>query len=161
MVEIKQTQLPGVGLRHDFRTKDGKLVGVISHRTGHSEIFVCDADDPDTAREIVDLDPDERRALVELLGGSRITQQLSRLTTEIEGLSIDWIDVPTASPYDRRPLGDTQTRTRTGVSIVAVLRNGTASPAPGPDVELRTGDTLVVVGTARGIQRLVELLHTG
>jgi TrkA domain protein len=33
MVEIKQTSLPGVGLRHDFRTRDGTLIGVISHRS--------------------------------------------------------------------------------------------------------------------------------
>lgn len=161
MVDIKRTALPGVGIRHDFRTKDGKLIGVISRRTGRHEVFVCDADDPDTPRETFELTEDERQALIELLGGSQIVEELSQLQQQIEGLAIDWIPIPEGSPFDGRPLGDTAARTRTGVSIVAVLRNGTAAPAPGPEIELQVGDTLVVVGTGRGIQQLVELLHTG
>lgn len=161
MVEIKQTTLPGVGLRHDFETKDGRRIGVISHRTGHYELFICEAEDPDSPHEIIDLDADERRALAELLGGSQISEELSRLQQEVEGLAIDWITLPSGSPYDGHTIADTQTRTRTGVSIVAMLREGAAAPAPGPEHELRSGDTLLVVGTAEGIQRLVELLHTG
>jgi TrkA domain protein len=150
-----------VGLRHDFRTRDGMLIGVISHRSGRSEVFVCAANDPDTPLETFELTEDERRALVEILGGSKIVQQLSSLQQHVEGLAIDWIPIPENSPYAGRPLGDTAARSRTGVSIVAVLRNGSATPAPGPEVELASGDTLVVVGTAQGIQRLTELLLTG
>jgi TrkA domain protein len=42
---------------------------------------------------------------------------------------------------------DTQARSRTGVSIVAVLRAQTAFPAPTPDSGFQAGDTAVVVGT--------------
>jgi TrkA domain protein len=52
-------------------------------------------------------------------------------------------------------------RSRTGVSIVAVLRGEQAIPAPGPESGLEAGDYLVVVGTARGIEEVVELLHHG
>ncbi len=45
--------------------------------------------------------------------------------------------------------------------MVAVIRGEEAIPAPGPDVELKPGDYLVVVGTARGIEQTVELLRTG
>lgn len=161
MVDIRQTRLPGVGMRHEFRTADGRLVGAISHRGGRYEVFVCDASDPDTAMQTLELTDDERRALIEILGGSRIAEQLSQLQHNIEGLAIDWLPIPGTSPFAGRQLRDTQARTRTGVSIVAVLRDGTAVPAPGPDDELRAGDTLVVVGKPEGIRLLGELLRSG
>ena len=46
------------------------------------------------------------------------------------------------------------------MSIVTVMRGEQAFPAPGPEVALEPGDTLVV-GTPWGIEGLVELLHTG
>jgi TrkA domain protein len=44
---------------------------------------------------------------------------------------------------------------------VAVLRGDQAIPAPGPEVDMEPGDYLVVVGTARGIEQVVELLRSG
>jgi TrkA domain protein len=76
----------------------------------------------------------------------------------IEGLAIDWLAVRPGSPYAGRTIADTQARSRTGVSIVAVLRDRGAIPAPTPDVRLDAGDTLVVVGTTEGISALTDLL---
>src|ERR687891_126926 len=58
-------------------------------------------------------------------------------------------------------LDDEDARTLTGVSVVAVLRDEQAIPAPGPEQRLEAGDTLVVVGTPRGIERLAVMLRTG
>jgi TrkA domain protein len=69
--------------------------------------------------------------------------------------------MPGGSPFAGRTIGDTGARTRTGVSIVAVLRAGSAHPAPGPEFGLRVADVLVVVGTPRGIEELVVLLRSG
>ena len=46
------------------------------------------------------------------------------------------------------------------MSIVAVLRGDAAHPAPGPGFALRGSDTLVVVGTPRGIEELAVLLRS-
>ena len=42
-----------------------------------------------------------------------------------------------------------------------MIREGTAYPAPGPEFGLAGGDTLVVVGTPRGIEELAILLRSG
>jgi len=42
-----------------------------------------------------------------------------------------------------------------------VLREDQAIPSPGADLRLAPGDYLVVVGTTRGIEEVVELLHRG
>ena len=52
-------------------------------------------------------------------------------------------------------------RTRTGVSVVAVIRGEQGFPAPGPDFVLEPKDTLVVVGTAEGINGATEILASG
>jgi TrkA domain protein len=161
MVDIERTELPGVGIRFDFITSTGHRVGVISHRTGKRELFICDRDDPDSPTGTVKLDGPESRALAEVLGGSRVVDDLFDLQHEVEGLSIDWIKVPEGSPYDGRTIADTAARTRTGVSFVAILREGRATPAPTPDVRIAAGDTLLVVGTPEGIKQVVALLASG
>ena len=60
-----------------------------------------------------------------------------------------------------RPLGDTALRSRTGVSVVAVMRAGEAHPSPMPDFILTAGDLLVVVGTNEGLDNAVKILKRG
>ncbi|HTE71294.1 MAG TPA: cation:proton antiporter regulatory subunit [Actinomycetes bacterium] len=159
-MEIRETTLPGVGLRHDFATRSGCQLGVISHRTGRRDLIVYNRRDPDAAQEVVRLTSEESDTLAELLGSSRVVARLAQLQQQVEGLAIDWLPIVAGSPYAGGTIADTQARTRTGVSIVAVLHNDTATPAPQPDFRFRVGDTLVVVGTTAGIRALSRLLGT-
>jgi TrkA domain protein len=157
-MDIHETALPGVGLRHDFTTKAGRQLGVVTHRTGRRDLLVYDRDDPDSCQEVVQLTEDEADALADLLGGDRLVSHLARLQQQIEGLVIDWLEIRPGSPYAGRTIADTQARSRTGVSIVAIVRGDRAIPAPAPDERLEAGDTLVVVGTAQGVRALTGLL---
>lgn len=159
MTEIHEVKLPGVGVRYEFETSEGKRIGVISHRTGLREIYVPRPDDPDEFTRTLGLSPDDARTLAELLGATRVAEQLTELQQRIEGLVIDWLPVREDSPYAGRTIGDAQIRSRTGVSVVAIVRGEDAVPAPGPEQQLSSGDYLVVVGTARGVEQVVELLR--
>lgn len=161
MTDVEETILPGVGIRYDFVTTEGKRLGVVHRRTGRRELLIFEPDDQDTCREIVRLSDEDSHALVELLGGGRVAEHVGSLQQMVQGLAIDWLPISEGTPYVGRSIGDTRARTRTGVSIVAVLRGDDAFPAPGPDFGLREGDTLVVVGTTRGIEGLAVLLRTG
>lgn len=161
MSEIHEVKLPGVGVRYEFETTEARRVGVISHRTGLREIYVSRTDDPDEFNRVLALAPDDARTLAELLGGSRVSQQLAELQQRIEGLVIDWLPVRADSAYAGRTIGDAQIRSRTGVSVVAIVRGEDAVPAPGPEERLQSGDYLVVVGTPRGVEEVVELLRAG
>jgi TrkA domain protein len=160
MSEISETKLPGLGIRYEFTTRRGSRLGVVHHRTGRRELLIYEPEDPDTCRDVVALDEDDSRTLAELLGGSRVEEELDRLQA-VEGLAIDWLPVDESGPYANKTVGDTRARTRTGVSIVAVLRGDGAIAAPGPEFRLQSGDTLLVVGTPRGIEELAVLLRTG
>ncbi|MGI8747496.1 MAG: cation:proton antiporter regulatory subunit [Deinococcus sp.] len=158
MVLLDETHLPGVGVRHEFVSKYGKRVGVITHRDGRREIFVARADDPDACGLNVTLNQQEAEAMADLLGGSTITRRLEHLTQDIEGLAMDWLPIPPSSPYTGSVLGATQLRSRTGTSIVAVMRGAQAFPAPDPQFLLQAGDTAVVVGTPEGVRAATRLL---
>ena len=46
MVDVKRVKLPGVGVLHTFVTDGGGKVGVITHRSGHSDLITfSDAED--------------------------------------------------------------------------------------------------------------------
>ena len=161
MTHIEKTDLPGLGVRYDFLTEDGQRVGVIHHRTGRRDLFICPPEDPDLVQLTVHLTEQEAHNLVDVLGGSQVIADLSHLQQHIEGLAIDWLPIQPGSAAAGSTIGDTRMRTRTGVSIVALLRNGTAIPAPEPAQRIEGGDTLVVVGTPRGIELVVEILRIG
>jgi len=124
-------------------------------------MYVSRSDDPDEFKRVLELSPDDARTLAELLGATRVAEQLAELQQHIEGLVIDWLPVRQDSAYVGRTIGDARIRSRTGVSVVAIVRGEDAVPAPGPDERLESGDYLVVVGTARGVEQAVELLRAG
>ncbi len=161
MADVSETPLPGLGVRYEFETRGGARVGVVHRSGGRQDLVLYDHEDPDSASAIVSLDAGDSRTLAELLGISHVIEDLTRIQQRIEGLAIDWLPLPDRGPFSGRTIGDTQSRTRTGVSIVAVMRGDDPIPAPGPSQPLADGDTLVVVGTPRGIAQLTELLRTG
>jgi TrkA domain protein len=158
MAEIFETSLPGVGVRHDLACESGERLGVLTHHSGRRDLLVFARDDPDSVSESVAMSPDEARLLADLLGGATLVERFEDLRQHIAGLSIDWLPVAQRSRFAGEPLGTTEMRTRTGVSAIAVLRQGTAIPAPGPDTVLMGGDTVVVVGLADGIDAAARLL---
>ncbi len=160
-MDVEEIALPGIGLRYDFSTKSGQRVGVVCHRGGRRDLVIYDREDPDSSREVLQLTDDEGDVLAELLGAPRIVERLADLHKEVEGLMSEQIPIPPDSPYDGRTLGDTQARTRTGASIVAVVRGAQVHASPRPDFGFQAGDIVVVVGTREGVDAVAELLASG
>ena len=73
---------------------------------------------------------------------------LSRLRQASEMIEADWIELPENSPLAGKKIGDLEVRTRTGTSIVAVVRGEEVVANPGPEFALAPSDTLGVLGTA-------------
>jgi TrkA domain protein len=158
MAEVTEIRLPGVGVRHEFTTSSGERLGVLSHRSGRREVVVYHRDDPDAATTILHLSQDDTRTLAELLGASQVSEALMAVQQDVEGLAIDWITLPEHSRFGGATIAEGQFRTRTGASIVAVIRGDTTVPAPGPEHRLEAGDVAVAVGTAEGLVQLRDLL---
>lgn len=160
-MDVKETLLPGVGLRYEFDNADGDRIGVVAHRKGDFEVLVYAAPDPDRAQRVFRLTEREAEALAQILGAPRMVESYADLTREIPGLEAGQVEVRPQSPYVDRPLGDTKARTRTGASIVAIVRNDEVLASPGPDQRLQTADVLVVIGTGDGIAAVRQLVDQG
>jgi TrkA domain protein len=158
---IEETDLPGVGTRFTFATERRRVVGVIRHHDGRREVFVADDDDPDCVAVAVSLEEGEAHLLADLLGGTEIAREVSALAQGVAGLTVDWVRVPAATGASGATIGDLAVRTRTGASVVAVLRGDRPHPAPGPGFRLEGGDVAVIVGTASGAGQARLLLQEG
>lgn len=154
MAEVRETELPGVGVRYEFTTSSGEPVSVLVHRTGKREIMVYDRDDPDRCHTALRLSADDALTLVEVLGASRVIASLAAAQQDLAGLAIDWLTVASTSQWVGRTLAEAAVHTRTGVSVVAVIRAGDAIHAPGADFELHPDDRVVAIGTAEGVAQL-------
>jgi len=158
MPDVSETPLPGVGVRHEFVTAGGERVAVLTHRTGRRELAIYDQSDPDRCTAVLHLSHDDTRTLAELLGASPVSEAVSAVQQRLEGLAIDWVTIPAGSAVIQATIAEGAFRSRTGASIVAVVRGGTTLPAPGPDHRFEAGDVAVAVGTTDGLAQLRDLL---
>jgi len=161
LMDVKEVLLPGVGLRYEFEIRDGDRIGVIARRTGDFDVVMYAHDDPDQAQPVFHLTEGEAEALAQILGAPRIAERFADLTREVPGLNAGQVEIRLDSPFVDRPLGDTRARTRTGASIVAIVRDEDVLASPGPSEILRAGDVLVVIGTGDGIIGVERIIETG
>lgn len=161
VTDVRRVPLPGIGVLHSFVTENGGKVGVVDHRSGRSELVTfVDAEDESDARVSLGLNEDEAHTLAELLGGTQITTSLAALDA-LPGLSIDWLVIENDDYVSDKPLGSPAERGLVGLAVVAVVRDGSAYPAPAPDLVIRPGDTLVVAGSADKAAKALTYFRTG
>ncbi|NNH74691.1 cation:proton antiporter regulatory subunit [Nocardia uniformis] len=159
-MNVEVTPLPGIGVRKDFPLdRARRRIGVIDHRDGTIDLIVSRPRHPDVTEQI-SLSAQEAAVLANLLGAPQLVSRLAE-QPEVGAVSTRQLSITAGSTYDGRPLGDTQMRTRTTASIVAVMRAGQAIPAPGPDFTMTAGDVLVVVGTENGLAAAARILLHG
>ncbi|GAA6525355.1 cation:proton antiporter regulatory subunit [Intrasporangium sp. DVR] len=160
-MEIEETLLPGVGIRYELATRAGRAIVVVVERDGGVQVGTYSPDDPDEAVESIVLDADEALAIGELLGAARMSQRFADLSREVPGLESARLPITAESPYGGRSLADTHARTRTGCSVVAIVRGDDVISSPTPSERLHVGDTLVAIGTERGLRTLAALIEKG
>ncbi len=154
MSNVNETRLPGVGVRHEYINEAGQSVGVITHHDGRREVVVYDSADPDACASLLTLTRADSQTLAELLGASHVTETVAAVQHQIDGLAIEWIHVTPGTAVVGQSIRDGEYRTRTGASIVAVMRGDTSVPAPDPEFVFDEGDVVVAVGTAEGLAAL-------
>jgi TrkA domain protein len=61
-------------------------------------------------------------------------------------LMIEWVNVPDSSPLIGKTLADAALRAKTGITIIAILREPEPVSGAQPNDVIQQGDTLVTVG---------------
>lgn len=161
MATIEETPLPGIGARLDFVNEEGRRMGIVRLHGGRRELFVCSPGDPDDTQFAVRLSESDAITLVEALGVVTVEEDDSDRSYAVEGLVFEWVNVEADAAAAGHTIADLRIRTRTGASIVAVLRPSGSVPAPEPTFRLEAGDTVVAAGTAEGVEAVRSLLQSG
>jgi TrkA domain protein len=160
-MDVKEVLLPGVGLRYEYTDHKGDRIGIIARRGGDFDVVVYTREDPDEARPVLHLNNEEAEAVAQILGAPRIAERFTELARRIPGLKTGQVHIVAGSPFVDHPLGDTHARTRTGASIVAIVRNEEVLASPGPAEMLRARDVLIVIGTEEGIAGVERIIDKG
>ena len=91
-VELRETRLPGIGVKYGFRTSDGGRLAIVLHNDGVREIYFFRHDHDDEPSEVIRLDDDEARQLGAVIGGAyerpKIVEELELALGE---LTIEWV----------------------------------------------------------------------
>src|ERR671911_156552 len=148
-VDLQETRLPGVGTKFTIRLAAGGRLSIILHNDGKRELYWFRGTRDDEPRAVIRLDDDEPRQLGAVIGGAyerpKIVEDLEMALGE---LTIEWVPVPDTSPWIGKTLAEAAFRARTGVTIIAILRDPEPVTGAQPQDEVKRGDTLVTVAKA-------------
>jgi len=161
-VELIETRLPGIGVKYGFRMSEGGRLAVVLHNDGMREIYVFRQEADDEPSEVIRLDDDEARQLGAVIGGAyerpKIVEDLEMALGE---LTIEWVPVPDDSPLIGKTLAECGFRAKTGITVIAMLRDPEPVAGAQPSDIVQQGDTLVTVGKLGQYAKFRKLLAEG
>jgi TrkA domain protein len=162
MNQVTQTRLPGVGTKFAFGTAHGGRIAVIQHNDGMREIYFFKRRHDDEPCAVIQLEDDEARQLGAVVGGAyerpKVVEELEMVLGE---LAIEWVPVPDGSPAIGHTLAECAFRARTGITIIAILRDPEPVAGAQPNDVVQEGDTLVTVGKLGDYRPFRRLLAEG
>jgi TrkA domain protein len=158
-LDLRETRLPGIGTKFTLELDSGGRLAVIVHNDGKRELYYFRRAGDDEPGAVIVLDDDEARQLGAVIGGAferpKIVEDLEMALGE---LLIEWEPVPDTSPWIGKTLAECGFRAKTGVTIIAILREPEPVSGARPDDVIQRGDTLVTVGKAGQYAAFRELL---
>jgi TrkA domain protein len=161
-IDVREARLPGVGVKYGFRLDAGGRISLILHNDGKRELYWFRRADDEEPSAVITLDDDEARQLGALLGGAyqrpKIVEDLEMALGE---LSIEWVRVPDTSPLIGKTLAEAALRAKTGITIIAILREPEPVSGAQPNDVIQQSDTLVTVGKAGQYAAFHRMLEQG
>ncbi|MFW6178745.1 MAG: cation:proton antiporter regulatory subunit [Desulfohalobiaceae bacterium] len=157
-MQIKTSDLPGVGKRYSFSTAQGDKMVIILHHSGHRELFHFCEDDQDEPDFSMNLNDEEARQLGTLLLGVDYQPVADdRMELLLKNVRIEWIKVRPKSSLAQQKIIDSQIRTRTGTTVIGIQRGEKMIGSPDIEEVIQSGDVLMAIGNREQIKKLEAL----
>lgn len=145
-MQVEETMLPGVGKRVTFRQlKEAPSIAIVIFDDGRKEVYIG----PEKLDPVVlKLDAEESR----LIGQAIVTEWRPRTIIDYisrsfqGGMAMDQFTISHESPIVGLTVVDTNLRSATGASIIALLKGGKTLYNPPPSTVIGPGDVVVVIG---------------
>ena len=157
-MQIKTSDLPGIGKRYAFSTSGKEHFVIILHQAGNREIYHFvdeDADEPDFS---VNLTDDEARQLgVLLMGVDYQPVADDRMELLLKKFRIEWIKVSHDSCLANKSIINSRIRSVTGTTIIGIQRGEEIIGSPDVEEVILPGDVLMAIGKREQIKKLSTL----
>ncbi len=157
-MQIKTSDLPGIGRRYAFKTSEGGHLVLILYHEGHREIYHFQEDEEDEPDFTIKLTDEEARQIAGVLLGLDY-QPVSddRIELLLRNVRIDWIKVQPNSCIANKKIIESQIRTKTGATVVAIQRGDRIIGSPDVNEVILPGDVLMTIGTRDQTKSLESL----
>jgi len=157
-MQIKTTDLPGIGKRYSFETVDGEQVTIIMHHSGSREIYHFSADEKDDPDFTITFTDEEARQLgTILLGVDYQPVADDRVELFLKNVRLEWLKVEKDSCIAGKKIIDSQIRSKTGTTIIGIQRGDSMIGSPDVNETIMPGDVLMVIGNREQTKNLENL----
>jgi K+/H+ antiporter YhaU regulatory subunit KhtT len=85
--------------------------------------------------------------------------EVREISDALGGASTETLVVEAGSPVEGKTIGELELRSRTGVTVIAVAREGQTEINPGPQLKIQADDALVLLGTPEQIDHAIEHIN--
>ncbi|MCD9022883.1 cation:proton antiporter regulatory subunit [Cohnella silvisoli] len=154
-MKIRTSDLPGVGKRISMTTANQNQIVLIVHHTGLRELYFMDDEDEEECKVGFSLSADETRELgAQLLGATYQPMDLDQMKMFKNKIMIEWVEVKAESRLAGKTIRESKIRTKTGASIIGIVRGPDVIAVPEVDLVLNVGDTLMLLGRSDQIEKL-------
>ncbi|ADU63919.1 MAG: cation:proton antiporter regulatory subunit [Pseudodesulfovibrio sp.] len=156
-MEVKTTDLPGIGKKYSMTTVSGKHIVVLLHLTGNREIYYFDDPDDDPLTTVQFSDEESRKLGAILLGVDYQPVADDRMDLLLKSVRIEWLRIEPSSQLLGKTIAESQIRKMTGSTIIGIDRGGIIIGSPDISEVITAGDVLMAIGSREQIKALEDL----
>jgi CPA2 family monovalent cation:H+ antiporter-2 len=84
------------------------------------------------------------------------TIDFGKISEALSAASTETVQVESGAPAAGKSIAQLRWRTATGVSIIAIIKDGNADINPGPETVINEGDMVVLIGTPEKVDQAIE-----
>ncbi|ANS75751.1 potassium:proton antiporter [Paenibacillus yonginensis] len=162
-MNLKETDLPGIGKKFVVTTRSGDKLVIIVHDDGRRELYHFKHDDEEESISMVTLDDDEARHISAIVGGINYKPKaLETIEVALDDLIIEWYRIESGFKCVGLSIGELNVRQQSGATIIALIDPTHGKTInPGPDVVITANSMLVALGERQHQKRLRQVLLNG
>ncbi|RAK20529.1 potassium/proton antiporter regulatory subunit (CPA2 family) [Anoxybacillus vitaminiphilus] len=162
-MNIRESELPGVGKKFEVFTKNKDKMVIIIHDNGRRELYYFEQDNYEDYVASAAFDDTEARQIAAIIGGMTYKPKaLENIEIAFDGLVIEWFKVEQGAQAANQSIGQLNVRQSFDVNIIAIVKkNHQIIHTPGPENIIEEGDTLIVSGERTQVKNMVKELLAG
>ncbi|MET1247292.1 cation:proton antiporter regulatory subunit [Sporolactobacillus sp. STCC-11] len=161
-MNIKETDLPGIGRKFVLTTDQNERVVVVIHDDGRRDVYHYAENDPDECISSVSFTDSEARQFASIIGGMAYKPKaMETVEVALNDLIIEWYKVLGDAPIAGKTIGEVGMRQNYKINVIGIIhKDQTKQLNPGVDSRVLAGDTLVVSGERTDLKRAFNELFS-